>query len=267
MKELKLHTDQMIVKVKNGVGWMIFNQPKKRNAVSFDMWKSIPKIVNFFESNNNVRVVVMRGAGNKAFISGADISEFEDKRNTKKQVEIYDKATENASNSLINLEKPLISMINGFCIGGGLALSLCSDIRITSQNGLFAVPAAKLGVGYKFSGIKQLMDLVGPSYTKEIFFTGRKFTSDEALKMGLVNAVVKNDELERYIDNLTENIVENAPLTIKAVKISVNEGLKIQLKSDLEKINKLVEECFSSEDYMEGRRAFMEKRRPKFGGK
>ena len=228
MKELKLHTDQMIVKVKNGVGWMIFNQP---------------------------------------FISGADISEFEDKRNTKKQVEIYDKATENASNSLINLEKPLISMINGFCIGGGLALSLCSDIRITSQNGLFAVPAAKLGVGYKFSGIKQLMDLVGPSYTKEIFFTGRKFTSDEALKMGLVNAVVKNDELERYIDNLTENIVENAPLTIKAVKISVNEGLKIQQKSDLEKINKLVEECFSSEDYMEGRRAFMEKRRPKFGGK
>ena len=267
MRELKLHTDKMKVKVKNGVGWMIFNQPEKRNAVSFDMWQSIPKIVNFFESNNKVRVVVMRGAGNKAFVSGADISEFEDKRNTKKQVEIYEKATENASNSLINLEKPLISMINGFCIGGGLALSLCSDIRITSQNGLFAVPAAKLGVGYKFSGIKQLMDLVGPSYTKEIFFTGRKFTSDEALKMGLVNAVVKNDELERYIDNLTENIVENAPLTIKAVKISVNEGLKIQQKSDLEKINKLVEECFSSEDYMEGRRAFMEKRRPKFGGK
>ena len=267
MRELKLHTDKMKVKVKNGVGWMIFNQPEKRNAVSFDMWQSIPKIVNFFESNNKVRVVVMRGAGNKAFVSGADISEFEDKRNTKKQVEIYEKATQNATNSLINLEKPLISMINGFCIGGGLALSLCSDIRITSQNGLFAVPAAKLGVGYKFSGIKQLMDLVGPSYTKEIFFTGRKFTSDEALKMGLVNAVVKNDELERYIDNLTENIVENAPLTIKAVKVSVNEGLKIQIKSDLEKINKLVEECFSSEDYMEGRRAFMEKRRPKFGGK
>ena len=267
MRELKLHTDKMKVKVKNGVGWMIFNQPEKRNAVSFDMWQSIPKIVNFFESNNKVRVVVMRGAGNKAFVSGADISEFEDKRNTKKQVEIYDKATENASNSLINLEKPLISMINGFCIGGGLALSLCSDIRITSQNGLFAVPAAKLGVGYKFSGIKQLMDLVGPSYTKEIFFTGRKFTSNEALKMGLVNDVVKNDELDIYIDNLTNNIVENAPLTIRSVKVSVNEGLKIHQKSNLEKVNKLVEECFSSEDYMEGRRAFMEKRKPRFGGK
>ena len=267
MIELKLHTDKMIVKVENGVGWMIFNQPEKRNAVSFDMWQSIPKIVNFFESNNKVRVVVMRGAGNKAFVSGADISEFEDKRNTKKQVEIYDKATENASNSLINLEKPLISMINGFCIGGGLALSLCSDIRITSQNGLFAVPAARLGVGYKFSGIKQLMDLVGPSYTKEIFFTGRKFTSNEALKMGLVNAVVNNDELEIYIDNLTNNIVENAPLTIRSVKVSVNEGLKTHQNRNSEKVNKLVEECFNSEDYMEGRRAFMEKRRPKFKGK
>ena len=158
-------------------------------------------------------------------------------------------------------------MINGFCIGGGLALSLCSDIRITSQNGLFAVPAARLGVGYKFSGIKQLMDLVGPSYTKEIFFTGRKFTSNEALKMGLVNAVVNNDELEIYIDNLTNNIVENAPLTIRSVKVSVNEGLKTHQNRNSEKVNKLVEECFNSEDYMEGRRAFMEKRRPKFKGK
>ncbi|MBI21381.1 MAG: enoyl-CoA hydratase [Chloroflexi bacterium] len=266
MKDLLLNTDRMIVKSENGVGWMIFNQPKKRNAVSFDMWKSIPKIIDYFNSNSEVRVIVISGAGNKSFVSGADISEFEDKRNTKKQVEIYDQATNAANISLLTSEKPLIAMIKGYCIGGGLAIALSADIRIASNDSLFAVPAAKLGVGYRYAGVKQLMELVGPSYTKEIFFTGRKFNSEEALRMGLVNSVIGIKKIDSYIHKITDNIVNNAPLTIRSIKSAVNEGIKDPDDRDIMKVNKMVQECFESKDYVEGRRAFMEKRLPKFQG-
>lgn len=267
MTQLQLKTDRMIATVENGVGWITFNQPNKRNAVSYDMWTAIPEIAAAFTDDPEVRVVVMKGAGDRAFVSGADISEFEEKRNTPEAVKVYEDATGAASEALRSLQKPLIAMIRGFCIGGGLAIALTADMRITATDGQFAVPAAKLGLGYGYSGIKELMNLVGPSYAKEIFFTGRRFDATEAKSMGLVNRIVSVADLESETAAYAELIAGNAPLTVQAAKAAVNEGTKDPQERDLAAIDAMVAACFASEDYIEGRRAFMEKRPARFQGK
>ena len=267
MTHLQLQTDRMLAHVENGVGWITFNQPAKRNAVSLDMWTAIPAIIEAFAADDEVRVVVMKGAGDKAFVSGADISEFEEKRNTEEQIKAYDRATGAAHESLRALEMPLIAMIRGFCIGGGLAISLSADLRISADDGQFGVPAARLGVGYGYNGIKELMHIVGPSYAKEIFFTGRRLNAAEASEMGLVNRVVPVDELESSVVALAEQIAANAPLTVQAAKAAVNEGTRDPADRDLAKVDAMVAKCFGSEDYIEGRRAFMEKRAPQFKGR
>lgn len=267
MTQLQLKTTKMLASVENGVGWITFNQPEKRNAVSYEMWTAIPEIVSAFSAEPAVRVVVMKGAGDKAFVSGADISEFEEKRGTPEDIEIYERATGAAGKALRTLEKPLIAMIRGFCVGGGLAISLNADIRITAEDGQFGVPAAKLGLGYGYSGIKELMHLVGPSYAKEIFFTGRRFNADEAKAMGLVNKVVPVADLESETAKYAEIIAGNAPLTVKTAKAAVNEGTKEASERNLAAIAAMVKACFDSEDYKEGRRAFMEKRKPQFQGR
>ncbi|MEC9293834.1 MAG: enoyl-CoA hydratase [Chloroflexota bacterium] len=266
MRTLDLQTDKMIAHVDEGVGSIIFNQPEKRNAVSYAMWQAIPEIIRDFSSSDDVRVVVMSGSGDRAFVSGADISEFEKLRNTPEQIEIYDAATSASNKALRSLDKPLIAMIRGFCVGGGLAISLAADLRIAADDGQFGVPAAKLGLGYGYAGIKELMNIVGPSYAKEIFFTGQRFNAAEAEMMGLVNRVVPASELESTVDSYARTIADNAPLTVKAAKAAVNEGTKNSGERDLDRIAALVEACFNSDDYKEGRRAFMEKRPPRFQG-
>lgn len=267
MRQLQLQTDKMLAHVEDGVGWITFNQPNKRNAVSFAMWQAIPEIISDFASSDDVRVVVMKGAGDKAFVSGADISEFEEVRNTPGQVAVYENATSAANASLRTLEKPLIAMIRGFCIGGGMAIALSADLRITADDGQFGVPAAKLGLGYGYGGIKELMNIVGPSFAKEIFFTGGRFSAGDAETMGLVNRVVPVDELESSVTTLAKTIADNAPMTVKASKAAVNEGTKNPDERDLDSVAAMVEACFNSEDYKEGRRAFMEKRKPEFQGR
>lgn len=267
MRQLKLRTDKMLAHVEDGVGWITFNQPNKRNAVSFAMWQAIPEIVDDFISTGDVRVVVLKGAGDKAFVSGADISEFEEVRNTPEQIEIYEQATAAASAALKSLEIPLIAMIRGFCIGGGMAIALTADLRITAEDGQFGVPAAKLGLGYGYGGIKELMNLVGPSFAKEIFFTGSRFSASDAETMGLVNRLVPVGELEATVSALAGTIAANAPMTVKAAKAAVNEGTKNPDERDLDRVAAMVEACFNSEDYKEGRRAFMEKRKPQFQGR
>jgi len=257
----------MLAHVEDGVGWITFNQPNKRNAVSFAMWQAIPEIIEYFAESDEVRVVVLKGAGDKAFVSGADISEFEEVRNTPEQVEIYEAATGAANFALKSLEKPLIAMIRGFCIGGGMAIALTADLRVTADDGQFGVPAAKLGLGYGYSGIKELMNIVGPSFAKEIFFTGGRFNAADAEMMGLVNRVVPVDELESLVTVIATTIAENAPLTVKAAKAAINEGTKNPDERQLGLVAAMVEACFNSEDYKEGRRAFMEKRKPDFRGK
>jgi enoyl-CoA hydratase/carnithine racemase len=267
MRQLQLQTDKMLAHVEDGVGWITFNQPNKRNAVSFAMWQTIPQIIIDFASSDDVRVVVMRGAGDKAFISGADISEFEEVRNTPEQIVVYEKATSAANAALITLDKPLIAMIRGFCIGGGMAIALSADLRITADDGEFGVPAAKLGLGYGYGGIKELMNIVGPSFAKEIFFTGGRFSASDAETMGLVNRVVPVDDLESSVTALAKTIADNAPMTVKAAKAAVNEGTKNPDERDLDSVAAMVEACFNSEDYKEGRRSFMEKRKPQFQGR
>ena len=267
MRTLDLQTDKMLAHVEEGVGSIIFNQPEKRNAVSYAMWQAIPEIIHDFNSSEDVRVVVMSGAGDRAFVSGADISEFEKLRNTPEQIEIYDAATSASNKALRSLDKPLIAMIRGFCVGGGLAISLAADLRIAADDGQFGVPAAKLGLGYGYAGIKELMNIVGPSYAKEIFFTGQRFNAAQAEMMGLVNRVVPVSELESTVDSYARTIADNAPLTVKAAKAAVNEGTKNSGERDLDRVAVLVEACFNSGDYKEGRRAFMEKRPPRFRGR
>jgi enoyl-CoA hydratase/carnithine racemase len=267
MRQLELRTDKMLAHVEDGVGWITFNQPKKRNAVSLEMWEAIPEIIDDFLSRGDVRVVVLKGAGEKAFVSGADISEFEEVRNTPEQIATYEAATGASHAALKSLEIPLIAMIRGFCIGGGMAIALSADIRISANDGQFGVPAAKLGLGYGYGGIKELMNIVGPSFAKEIFFTGGRFSATDAEVMGLVNRVVLVEELEATVTSLATTIAGNAPMTVRAAKAAINEGTKNPDERDLDRVAALVEACFKSEDYKEGRRAFMEKRKPEFLGR
>lgn len=267
IREIPLPTPRMIARIEGAIGWMIFNKPERRNAVSSDMWEAIPAIMDAFEADPAVRVIVLRGAGETAFVAGADISEFEQKRSTPEQVADYEAASDEAGHRIAVSPKPTIAMIRGFCIGGGVGIALDCDLRIAAEGAKFGVPATRLGLGYGPSGVKRLMDLVGPSHVKEIFFTARHFSAAEALGMGLINRITPEDGLEAYVRGYAATIAENAPLTMQAVKRTVAELSKASPEADIAECERLVQVCFDSADYVEGRRAFMEKRRPVFNGR
>jgi len=246
------------------IGWMIFNRPERHNAVSFEMWQAIPMILDEFGADDEVRVVVLRGAGERAFVSGADISQFEEKRADADSTAIYNAAVDEATSRLQTFGKPTIAMIEGYCIGGGCAIATSCDFRVATPDSTFAIPAAKLGLGYNYPGVRKLVQLIGPSFAKEIFYTARQFSAEEAYHMHLINRVVARDGLEDHIAEFAGTISANAPMTIHAVKVSVEEVLKDAQDRDLAMVEQLVNACFASEDYQEGRRAFMEKRKPVF---
>lgn len=260
-------TERMIAAKDGAIGWMTFNNPARHNAMSIDMWRAVPDIIGAFERDPAIRVVVLAGAGGKAFISGADISEFGEQRASREQIDAYDSVAGKASEAIIACAKPTIAMIGGYCIGGGLAVALCCDLRLAADNSRFAVPAAKLGLGYGYAGIKRLTDVVGPSFAKEIFYTARQFDAAEALQMGLINRVRPAAELESYVRDTATTIGGNAPLTLAAVKRCVDEVTKDPGERDLDAAQRAVDACFASRDYVEGRTAFMEKRRPAFQGR
>ncbi|MDH4248999.1 MAG: enoyl-CoA hydratase [Deltaproteobacteria bacterium] len=260
-------TEKMIARKEGPIGWIIFNNPERRNAVSVDMWEAIPRILDDYESDEAIRVIVLRGAGEKAFVSGADISQFEKMRASAADTRAYDQKVEAATTRISECMKPTIAMVYGWCMGGGVSIAMSCDLRLVAEGGRFGVPAAKLGVGYQPHALKKLLDVVGPSFTKEIFFTARPFSAEEALAMGWINRVVPVEQLDALVRDYAETIGGNAPLTIRAVKQSVKELLKNSKEQDLSSAIKMVEACFGSEDYVEGRRAFMEKRKPEFKGR
>ena len=264
---MKPGAEKMIAKVEDEIGWMVFNNPEKRNAVSLEMWEAMPKIIESFEADDSVRVVVMRGAGEKAFVSGADISEFEERRNDPEKVKQYSNVLWRAKRSLTGLRKPLIAMIHGYCLGGGLTLALSADIRIASEDALFGVPAARLGMAYGHESMRELIALVGPARAKEMTFSAERFSAQDALDFGLVNRVAPAEELEASVRALAAKIAANAPLSVRTYKTAITEAQKDEAKRDLEAVQAAVKACFESEDYIEGRRAFMEKRAPRFTGR
>ena len=263
---IKLSTNKMIAQKEGPVGWIIFNNPAKRNAVSLEMWDALAEMVRDFDRDGAIRVIVLKGAGEKAFVSGADISEFEQKRHSSASRRSYDEKAALATDLLARSGKPVIAMIQGFCIGAGMAIALSADIRFAAPDSRFGIPAARLGLGYGYAGTKALSDLVGPSHAKDILFSARFLDADEACRMGLVNRIVPRDELETAVRAYVELIANNAPLTVKTAKAAVNETRKVSPERDLEEIARMVDACFDSNDYAEGRRAFLEKRAPKFTG-
>jgi enoyl-CoA hydratase len=259
--------DKLIGRKDGAIGWMIFNNPERRNAVSTEMWQAIPGVLEAFEADPEIRVVVYKGAGDKAFVSGADISQFEDVRANREANEVYSARSATANRSMARIAKPSIAMIKGYCIGGGLAVALTCDLRICSDDSRFAIPAARLGLGYGYDGLKTLCDLVGPAFAKEIMFTARQFTAEEALRIGLVNKVVPAADLEATVRDYAAMIGRNAPLTVRAAKMAVREAMKDPDRRQLDEVTRAVDACFESADYTEGRKAFMEKRDPVFQGR
>ena len=261
-----LGTTRMIAHVDGPVGWMIFNNPERRNAVSLDMWEAMPRILKRFEHDPAVRVIALKGAGDRAFVAGADISQFEKVRSSPEQVNDYERIAERATHALKTVGKPTVAVIRGWCIGGGLGIAVGCDLRFATEGSKFGVPAGRLGLGYAMPGVKTLLDLVGPAYTKEIFYTARHFTAAEALGMGLVNRVAPEAELDAFVAAQFATMADNAPLTLHTLKRTVAE-LSRGNDADAGAIDALVKRCFASADYAEGRRAFMEKRRPVFTGR
>jgi enoyl-CoA hydratase len=259
-------TEKIISRRADGVGHVVFNNPEKRNAVSLDMWQAVDGVLEDFAADDDVRVVVLSGAGGKAFVSGADISKFEDERSSAEAVARYNATTARFYEKLNAFAKPTIAQITGSCVGGGVALAVCCDLRICGEGSRFGIPAAKLGLGYGFPGLQRLVNLIGPAFAKEMFFTARLFSAAEAYQMGLVNRVLPDEQVAGYVADYARTITANAPLTVGSVKAIVGEVLKDPAARDLARCEELVRACFASRDYVEGRQAFMEKRAPRFIG-
>lgn len=257
-----------VVAEKEGyLGRVIFNNPKKHNAVSQAMWDALADTMAAFDADGDVRVIVLEGAGNKAFVSGADISKFENERSNADRIKEYGVSVNRGYGAVQHALKPTIAKIGGYCYGGGMGIAVCCDLRICSDDSSFCIPAAKLGVGYGPQNTKVLIDLVGPSFAKEIFYTGRRFDAHQAQTMGLVNRVVSRAELDEYVRGYVSEMSTNAPLSLRATNLIVNELLKDEAHRDMALCEQLVDDCAQSADIEEGRRAFMEKRQPLFAGR
>ncbi len=250
-----------------GVGLITFNQPEKRNAMSLEMWTGLGEILDEFAEDNSVRVVILSGAGNKAFVSGADISQFEKNRSDANAQQEYERLAGVGRAKYGNFPKPIIARIRGFCLGGGLAIAMQADLRIAAVDSQFGIPAAKLSIAYAPSSVRRLIDLVGPAHARMILYTARRIDAAEAERIGLINKMVEDEDLNEYVLDVARAIANNAPLSVAASKLTINEMLKDESERNTAAMERMMQICFDSADYKEGRTAFMEKREPRWQGR
>ncbi|KYK48449.1 enoyl-CoA hydratase [Bradyrhizobium liaoningense] len=251
----------------DGVGVVTFNNPDKRNAMSLEMWEGFGEALAALRDDDTVRVVILRGAGGKAFVSGADISQFEKVRHNAAASEEYARRSAAQRALLTDYPKPTIACIDGYCLGGGMQVAMLADIRLASHGSQFGIPAARLGIAYGYDGLRHLVSLAGPAWARLLMYTGMRIDSAEALRIGLVERLFPVGELWGETMTIAATIAQNAPLAIKAAKITIAQVLKDESARDMEAIKAIGNACMDSEDFREGRQAFMEKRKPKFRGR
>lgn len=258
---------KMLAAAEGGVGLVTFNQPEKRNAMSLEMWEGLGAILDRFAADPAIRVVVLTGAGGKAFVSGADISQFEKTRNNADAQVEYDRLTSGGRAKLANFPKPTIAKIRGFCLGGGLAIAMQADLRIAAEDAQFGIPAARLSIAYAFDGLRKLVQLVGPAHARMILYTANRIGAREAERIGLINQAVPGEALDETVGAIARTIADNAPLSVYASKLTIGEVLKDPADRDMDAVRAAGAACFDSADYREGRAAFLEKRRAVFTGR
>ena len=259
-KQILVERDTHVVRV-------TINRPEHRNALSLAAWQSLAASFDNLAADPGVRVIVLTGAGDRAFCAGNDISEFADKRSTPEQVEAYDTVVSHAYDVIRGIRKPLVARVRGFAVGGGFELMQMCDLQVASAGARFAMTPARLGLGYKLDDVQLLVDHIGPRAAREMLFTGRLFDAAQAERMGLVTRVVADADLDAAVDALTAEIAANAPLSILAIKVAIGEALKPPSDRDRALCDGLAAACNRSEDYREGQRAFAERRSPDFRGR
>lgn len=265
--EYKSPTEQVLTWLDGSTLHIQFNNPARHNALSVDMWEAVPQLLSLAQDDDRVRLVVFSGAGDKAFVSGADISQFEDMRAAREAVTRYEAMAEDALTAIQDFPKPTLACISGYCIGGGVNVAIACDMRIASDNSVFSIPAARLGLGYRYSAMKNLVDLIGPGAAKDLFFTARRIDAAEAKSLGLISRICTAPALAALLEEYTTALANNAPITIAAGKAITAEILKSAPNVDRERCTALIRACFDSHDYAEGRTAFMQKRKPVFVGR
>ena len=259
-------TERVQVELQGSALHIRFNNPARHNALSVDMWGAVPALLAQAERDDRVRCVVFSGAGDKAFVSGADITQFDDMRAAREAVTHYEALAEESLMSIYNYPKPTIAAIRGWCIGGGVNVAISCDIRLAADDSKYSIPAARLGLGYRYSALKNLVDLIGVGPAKDLFFSARRIDAAEAHRLGLITRVAAPEALDALVAEYTTAMAENAPLTVRAGKAIVAEILKPSPDLDSALCTRLIRGCFESADYAEGRRAFAEKRKPEFKG-
>jgi enoyl-CoA hydratase/carnithine racemase len=259
--------DSLIVEKQEAIGRITFNDPARLNAMSYEMWAGLTEALSGFEHDDEVRAVVLSGAGDKAFVSGANIAQFDTLRTSTDAVAEYERVAEGAQEALYHFPKPTIARIQGYCIGGGLNLALCCDVRIARDGSTFFLPAGKMGLGYRFSAIRNLVTAVGAPNALDIFLSARRLTTDEALQKGLVQLTAPAEQFEQVVQDYIDKVSANAPLTLRAGKYMIRQFQQLPVHTDMERMRALMQQCFDSEDYAEGKRAFADKRPPQFRGR
>ncbi|NPU10743.1 enoyl-CoA hydratase [Bradyrhizobium sp. 83002] len=258
---------KILLTVDDRIGIVTFNNPDKRNAMSLEMWEGLGQALVALRDDPDIRVVVLTGAGDRAFVSGADISQFEQSRHNAEASEAYARKSTAQRALLADYPKPTIACIRGFCLGGGLQIAMLTDMRFASEDSQFGIPAARLGIAYGYDGLRNLVSLVGPSQARLLLYTGMRIDAREALRIGLVDRMMGTDELLPATLDIARTIAGNAPLAIQAAKITIAEVLKDESRRDMAAIRRIGDACMDSDDFREGRRAFMDKRKPAFKGR